>query len=165
MSTLGNKISSNRKQLNMTQEDLANKLNVSAQAVSKWENDLSIPDLPILIELADMFHITLDELIRQKEDLSVPRIVPEESRKSLNDLILKIIIDDSDGDKVRVNLPMPLVKAGLALGMMPQINGHGSDTFKNIDIEALLSMVEQGMVGKLVEIDSSDGDHIEIVVE
>ena len=54
MKTLGTKISEYRKLKGLTQEQLATQLNVSSQAVSKWENDLSIPDLPILIELANM---------------------------------------------------------------------------------------------------------------
>ena len=64
MKTLGKKISEVRKLHGMTQEELAVKLNVTSQAVSKWENDLSIPDLPTLIELSDLFHISLDELVK-----------------------------------------------------------------------------------------------------
>ena len=75
METLGKKISKYRKLKSMTQEELATQLNVSAQAVSKWENDLSIPDLPILIELADIFNITMDELLRQKENTDIIRVV------------------------------------------------------------------------------------------
>lgn len=70
MKTLGKKISEVRKLHGMTQEELAVKLNVTSQAVSKWENDLSIPDLPTLIELSDLFHISLDELVKQKETLA-----------------------------------------------------------------------------------------------
>lgn len=164
MNTLGNKIATYRKLMNMTQEELATKLNVSAQAVSKWENDLSIPDLSILIELSDMFHISLDELIRPKENLDMPCFVPQEIRKPTDDLVLKIIVKSNDGDNVKIKLPMPLVKAGLAMGMsLPSVNEQ--DKLKNIDIDALLKMVDQGLVGKLVEIDSADGDHIDIVVE
>ena len=56
-----------RKNKGLSQEELAIKLNVTAQSVSKWENDLSIPDLPILIELSELFHVSLDELVKQKE--------------------------------------------------------------------------------------------------
>ena len=45
MSTIGARIAKRRKDLGMTQEDLAGKLGVSAQAVSKWENDVSGPDI------------------------------------------------------------------------------------------------------------------------
>ena len=54
MKSLGTKISELRKAGSMTQDDLAVKMGVSPQAVSKWENDLSMPDLPILITF--MFH-------------------------------------------------------------------------------------------------------------
>lgn len=164
MKTLGTKIAEYRKLKQMTQEELATKLNVSAQAVSKWENDLSIPDLPLLIELADIFHVTMDELVRQKENTEVIRVVEEPLRKSINQMMLRIIVNSSDGDKVRVNLPMSLVKAGIEIGMnMPQVGGNAS--LKDIDFEQILMLVEQGVVGKLVEVESSDGDLVEIFVE
>ena len=68
MKTIGEKINTLRKQRNMTQDELAEKMGVSSQAVSKWEKDMSIPDLPVLIELSDFFHISLDELVKEKED-------------------------------------------------------------------------------------------------
>lgn len=164
METLGKKISKYRKLKQMTQEELATQLNVSAQAVSKWENDLSIPDLPILIELADIFNITMDELLRQKENTDIIRVVEEPLRKSFNQMMLRIIVNSSDGDKVRVNLPMTLVKAGLEIGMnMPQVNGK--EALKGIDFDQIIHLVEQGVVGKLVEVESSDGDLVEIFVE
>lgn len=164
METLGKKISKYRKLKSMTQEELATQLNVSAQAVSKWENDLSIPDLPILIELADIFNITMDELLRQKENTDIIRVVEEPLRKSFNQMMLRIIVNSSDGDKVRVNLPMTLVKAGLEIGMnMPQVNGK--ESLKGIDFDQIIHLVEQGVVGKLVEVESSDGDLVEIFVE
>lgn len=164
METLGKKISKYRKLKQMTQEELATKLNVSAQAVSKWENDLSIPDLPLLIELADIFNISMDDLLRQKENTEVIRVVEEPLRKSINQMMLRIIVNSSDGDKVRVNLPMSLIKVGLEIGMnMPQVSGNAS--LKDIDFEQILMLVEQGVVGKLVEVESSDGDLVEIFVE
>ena len=164
MQTLGKKISQYRKMKGMTQEDLANKMNVSSQAVSKWENDLSIPDLPILIELADCFNISLDELVRQKEDLHLPQIVEEHQRKPLDKMLFRIVVNSHDGDKVKVNLPMPLIKAGIEMGMnMPEFNGK--EVLKSIDLEQILLMVENGVMGKLIEVESADGDHVEIFVE
>lgn len=164
MKTLGTKISSYRKLKGMTQEELAARLNVSGQAVSKWENDLSIPDLPVLIELADLFQVSLDELIRQKENAELVKVVEKPLRKPLDQMMLRIIVNSKDGDKVRVNLPMTLVKAGIELGMrMPEVNGK--EALKGIDLEQILSLVEQGLVGKLVEVESANGDQIEIYVE
>ena len=62
-STLGKRIIINRKRLGFTQDQLAEQLGITAQAVSKWENDLSCPDISIIPRLADIFGITTDELL------------------------------------------------------------------------------------------------------
>ena len=59
---LGNIISAHRKKLGLTQEQLAQKLDVTNQAVSKWETDQSCPDVAMLPKLADLFGISMDEL-------------------------------------------------------------------------------------------------------
>ena len=57
-----------RKQKNITQEELAAQLGVTAAAVSKWENNYSLPDILMLCALADYFDVTTDELLgRQKQ--------------------------------------------------------------------------------------------------
>ena len=61
--TLGKRIVSNRKRLGVTQDQLAERLGVTAQAVSKWENDQSCPDITTLPRLAEIFGITTDELL------------------------------------------------------------------------------------------------------
>lgn len=61
---LAEKIITLRTNNNMSQGDLAEKLNVSRQSVSKWETGASIPDLEKLIAMSELFHITLDELVK-----------------------------------------------------------------------------------------------------
>lgn len=164
MKTLGKKISEYRKLHGMTQEELATKLNVTSQAVSKWENDLSIPDLSVLVELSELFHVSLDELIKQKEN-SVLVVVEEPLRKPVEKMLLKIKVFSTQGDKVNVNLPMGFVKACIQMGVsMPQI-GIDNDVMKSIDFDAVIKMIDYGVVGKLVEIESAEGDHVEIYVE
>ncbi len=164
MKTLGKKIAEYRKLRNMTQEDLAGKLNVSSQAVSKWENDLSIPDLPLLIELADIFGVSMDELVRQKEDTEIVRVIEEPLRKPITQMMLRIRVLSVDGDKVNVNLPMSLVQAAVDIGMnLPEVNGK--EALKGVDFAQLISLVEHGAMGKLVEVESAEGDHVEIYVE
>lgn len=65
--TLGEKISSLRGAANMSQGDMAEKLNVSRQSISKWETNASVPELDKLIQLSDLFGVTLDELVRSDE--------------------------------------------------------------------------------------------------
>lgn len=64
MMTLGKNIQALRKENQMTQSELAEKLLVSRQAVSKWESDFNEPDIKTLIALSDIFHVTIDELVK-----------------------------------------------------------------------------------------------------
>ena len=61
--SLGSKIYELRTSKNMSQIEFADQLDVSRQAVSKWETDTAIPDLDKLIKICDIFNITLDELV------------------------------------------------------------------------------------------------------
>lgn len=56
-----------RKAANMTQSDLAEKLNVSRQAVSRWEMGTAKPEVDTLIAMSDLFGVTLDDLLKNKE--------------------------------------------------------------------------------------------------
>ena len=60
---IGNKILELRKQKNITQEELAAELGVTAAAISKWENGYTLPDILMLCALADYFSVTTDELL------------------------------------------------------------------------------------------------------
>lgn len=61
--TIGKRIMEHRKRLGITQDTLAEQLGVTAQAVSKWENDQSCPDITMLPKLAEFFGVTTDELL------------------------------------------------------------------------------------------------------
>lgn len=161
--TIGKRIGQLRRQKSMTQEDLANHLGVSPQAVSKWENDQTCPDISLLPRIAKLLGVTTDELLSGKQETAV-RVLPPEERKNFKDLILRIVVDSADGDRVRVNLPLPLLEVALEMGMeMPQVSG--SDALKGIDLKKVLDLVRQGVVGDLVEVDSADGDTVRIFVE
>lgn len=66
--TLGMMISSLRKEKGMTQLQLAEKMGVTDKAVSKWERDLSMPDLNSIPKLAEIFEISVDDLMQMKTD-------------------------------------------------------------------------------------------------
>ncbi len=165
METLGKRISNLRREKGLKQEDLANSMNVSPQAVSKWENDLSCPDITALPQLAALLGVSTDVLL-SGEAAREPDVkqLPEGKRPDLEKLVVRIVVDSSDGDKVRINLPMMLVKAAMDMGMqMPQISGN--DSLKNIDFSQILDLASQGVLGNLVEVESSDGDVVRIFVE
>ena len=64
--TLGEKISKQRKELNYTQEQLADILGVSRQSVSKWESDIAYPETDKLIELGKLFDCSMDYLLKEE---------------------------------------------------------------------------------------------------
>lgn len=63
---IGKNIKRLRINVGMTQEQLAERLHISGQAVSKWENETALPDIALLPELADCFGVTIDELMDYK---------------------------------------------------------------------------------------------------
>ena len=65
-SNIGERIAYYRRLNAMTQEELAQKVNVSTQAVSKWEQKITSPDIMLLPELASIFNISIDELFGKK---------------------------------------------------------------------------------------------------
>lgn len=67
--TLGMMIASLRKEKRMTQIELAEKMGVTDKAVSKWERDLACPDVSTLPKLAEVFDISVDELMQCKAEL------------------------------------------------------------------------------------------------
>ena len=62
--TLGQKIAELRKAKNMTQLELANQLNITDKAVSKWERDISCPDINTFPKLAEVLEVSVDELLQ-----------------------------------------------------------------------------------------------------
>lgn len=163
--TLGQKIAAQRKLKGLTQDTLSEALGVTAQAVSKWENDITCPDITLLPKLAQMLGITVDALL-STEDVKPQTaiLIPEDQRKPIDEMVFRIYVNSADGDKIRVNLPMALIRIALEMGMeMPQLSGN--DALKSIDFSRLIELVERGVIGKLVEVESADGDTVEIVVE
>ncbi len=163
--TLGKRIAALRREKALTQEELAEKLGVSPQAISKWENDQTCPDISLLPLLANLFDITVDELLTgNKENGVAVRMLSKGERKPIEDLVLRIVIQSADNDKVRVNLPMTLIKIVIEGGFsISQISDN--EALKNIDFVKIFGLVEKGAIGNLFEIESADGDKVQIFVE
>ena len=163
--TIGKRIAALRREKNLKQDDLAQMLEVSPQAVSKWENDQTCPDISLLPKLAKILGVSVDELLSGKQELQpVVTLVPEDQRKDIKDMMLRIVVDSADGDKVRVNLPMALVQLAMEMGMeMPQVSGN--DALKDIDWAQVMELVRHGAMGNLIDVESADGDIVRIFVE
>ena len=161
MESFGNRLAEIRKQHNLTQNDIAEKLDISPQAVSKWENDLTSPDIDTLIKLAEIFNISIDELVGKKN--YEVQYVEQEERKDISKLMLRIRVDTTAGDRIRVNLPVLAVKALINNDSVKLISGDSA--LEAIDFNQIMNMVEQGLIGELVSVDSADGDHVSVVVE
>ena len=77
--TFGKRIVAQRKRLGLTQDRLAELLGITAQAVSKWENDQSCPDITMLPKLAEVFGISTDDLLGlEKKQILLAEVVTEE---------------------------------------------------------------------------------------
>ena len=163
--TLGKRIAMLRKQRELKQDDLAQMLNVSAQAVSKWENDQTCPDIGLLPLLAKILNVSVDELLTGESRMqNSVQMVPVAERKRIEEMILRVVVDSVDGDRVRVNLPMALVQTAIDMGVeLSQLSGKGA--LQNIDLSQIMQLVQQGVVGNLVEAESAEGDVVRIYVE
>ena len=86
---LGNKILTLRKKENITQEELAEKLNVTRQTISKWELEETAPDIKQAKELAHIFKVSLDELVdNDVKDLLIEKV---SNTEKLAGMIIKIM--------------------------------------------------------------------------
>ena len=163
--TLGKRIAALRHEKELKQDELAEKLGVSPQAVSKWENDQTCPDISLLPLLAKTLGVSVDELLSGKQE-STPavQIVPVDERKDIKNMMLRIVVK-SHNNNVRINIPLPLIKVGIDAGLnMEQVTG-GNEVLKNLDFDKILELAEQGVIGNLMEIDTEDGSTVQIFVE
>ena len=161
--TIGKKLYELRKQSGFTQDYVAEKLQVSAQAVSKWENDIACPDIMTLPNIANLYGISIDELFKNEEVQSNVKFEKEE-KVNENELIFRVYVDTANGDDIKVNLPYLLVKELINVGK--NISGlfAGVD-LSSVDFESIFRMVEMGVIGEIVTVKTQNGDNIRVVVE
>ncbi len=164
-STLGKRIAILRRAKELKQDELAEKLGVSPQAVSKWENDQTCPDISLLPLLSKILGVSVDELLSgQKEEAPTVRLLPAGERKDIGDMMIRIVLTSMSGDMVRVNLPLAIIEVMMESEMnLSQISGN--QALKSIDLGKIMDMVRRGAIGNLVEVESADGDTVRIIVE
>lgn len=113
---LGDKLKKLRQENGYSQNNLADKLHVTAQAISKWENNKSIPDITNLVQLSDVYNISLDSLIKPDKQLQKKLSIKNSRLKTFKWLILAAIF-------VFSVLFMLLIKAGFFMSQ------HGIGTW------------------------------------
>ena len=92
--TLGERIKRYRQMQGLSQEELAEKINVSRQAITKWENDNGIPDIDNLIALSKIMGITLDELVmgeKEEDALLFKKKVANQRTKNYRYYLISVI--------------------------------------------------------------------------
>lgn len=87
---LGETISKLRKQKNMTQSELAQKLNVTDKAVSKWERNVSCPDVYTITKIAEIFNVSVDELMSAQKS-SQKKLESKQKVLDIFHLVLKAV--------------------------------------------------------------------------
>ena len=89
---IGNKIRELRKQRGITQEQLAESIGISFQAVSKWENNIALPDITLVPVLASYFGVSMDELFdfNLKEIEHAVRIITEKHINTERAILLRV---------------------------------------------------------------------------
>ncbi|RKI91148.1 helix-turn-helix domain-containing protein [Parablautia intestinalis] len=118
-----------RKSHNYTQEDLAGKLDISRQAVSKWETGTAIPDLEILLKLSRLYNITINDIL--EPDIRPQRITDFEQISTIPERELKEILKQFDMDSLATAL----------LGASPETNNFCEKLFPTIDFEMLRNKI------------------------
>lgn len=115
-----NKLYELRKQKGFSQEELANRLNVSRQTVSKWEVGDSTPDMEKLVAISDLFGISLDELVLDKAPEPVPEVQPTKPDiySEIKADIKANVLTDSNRKKIKKGLKI----AGIIIGAILAID-------------------------------------------
>lgn len=161
--TIGKKLHELRKQSGFTQDYVAEKLGVSAQAVSKWENDIACPDIMTLPNIAELYGISIDELFKN-DDIQSNVKYEKTEKVNENELVLRVYVDTAQGDDIKVNLPYLLVKELINVGKDISFMFTGIDLGK-VNFESIFKMVEMGVLGEIVTVETQNGDDIRVVVE
>lgn len=109
--TIADRIQSLRKTKGLSQEELADAVGVSRQAVSKWESEQATPDLDKVIIMSDVFDVTTDYLLKGIEPIE------NEDHKTMADVIDSKILTDKNGKRAKTALKWFLIGFGVLLGI------------------------------------------------
>ena len=108
---------------NYTQDDLAEKLGISRQAVSKWETGMTIPDLEVLLKISKIYDITINDILEPK--IQPQRITDFEQISTISEKELKEVLEQFDTNSLVIAL----------MGASPETNSFCERLLPNIDFE------------------------------
>ena len=109
--TIADRIQSLRKSKGMSQEELADAVGVSRQAVSKWESEQATPDLDKVVIMSDIFEVTTDYLLKGIEP------VKTDDHKTMADVIDQKVLTKKNGKRAKTIIKWVLIGFGILLGI------------------------------------------------
>ena len=145
-----------RKSHNYTQGDLAKKLDISRQAVSKWETGTAIPDLEVLLKISKLYDITINDIL--EPNIQPQRITDFEQISTIPEMQLKEVLKQFDAEDIATAL----------MGASPEINYLCKRLFPDIDFESIrcyigrirIELVEnmQNQIISMINLQAIDGE-------
>ena len=138
-----------RKKADMTQSDIAIKLNVTRQAISHYECGDTFPDVSILVSIADLFNVTLDELIRSGEPSNSEALI-------LTNIALGNEVKENNNINDLINLA-PLLKPSLLEKLSNKLNDDGIDISGIVELAKYLN--DESIVNMLEKVHLSTADN------
>lgn len=139
-----------RKSHNYTQEELAGRLDISRQAVSKWETGITMPDLDTLLKISKLYNITINEIL--EPDIQPERITDFEQISIIPQEELREILKQFDTDSLVMAL----------MGASPAVNGLCEELFPDTDFETVRNRIGRIRIEKVEEIQSQIVDMINL---
>lgn len=114
-----------RRSHNYTQDELAQKLDISRQAVSKWETGAAIPDLEVLLKISKLYDITINDIVEPR--IQPPRITDFEQISTVSEKELKEVLEQFDIHSLVTAL----------MGASPETNHFCEGLFPDMDFEII----------------------------
>ena len=149
--TIGQNIAYFRRKAGMTQEELSEKMAVTAQAVSKWENDLSYPDLACVADLAKILGTTADGILYGES--AVPKVeLAETDHVEKRMMVISVKVNGAK-ELVNVRLPVALILKAYESGKLGMLLGDAAE-----QVESVVEIIKAGTVGTVLEVHTEDTD-------
>ena len=168
MKTIGENIAAFRKEKQLTQEELAEKMAVTPQAVSKWECDSSYPDVTVMQQLARVLGVKVDEILNGRQEFPV---LKQAEPEKIDRRILSIQVGaNNNNTSVKARFPVSMVNTLLSNGLLAKLlfdTDDDDDADEKAEVEKTLQMlrsfIEEGVTGPLMQVNTS-GTHVSIEV-